>query len=400
MPPSKARTRSRTKEDEVASLWPRGVPRDPTEALLAMGGGWRGSFGGNESDLAEWLFDRRMVFRADVPGGDRALVERLRAKAPASPDPERRLTEKNLRFFSGCIVGTGRFELKLSALWSQDHGFSPLGRFRIPGGAPVIDVNANFLRVVAACVGGWDTVTWDGVGWLTKDAVAFWKGGALVGCAAGIAANGPVLVPNIPPDRLIAGEAPQHQVALHPAWAEQPVKTDVWGEESSERALEDVARALGGVRSVRGIIRWAVPTRAGRLWLGLERGSAGSVVALFEEPLRLLRLPLAAWPPGAERTLLFSTPRACWRWLWASGLPVDPARQVAGLRGPPVEGYGTAFSRTVLEEQARIFDTAAGEFLPGAFPAFPDPRPDVWRTPEALAQRASRARYLRQEVGR
>lgn len=368
-------------------------------ALLTMGGGWRSSFNGNESDVPEWLCDRRMMFRADVPGGDRALVERLRAKAHASPDPERRLTEKVLRFFSGCLVGTGRFEIELSALWSQERGCSPLARFRIPGRAPVIDVNANFLRVVAACVGGWDTVTWDGMGWLAKDTVALWKGGVLVGCAAGIAANAPVPLPNIPPDRLIAGEAPQHEVALHPAWAEQPVKADAWGEESSEQALEDVARALGGVRSVRGIIRWVVPTRAGRLWLGLERGSTGNVVGLFEEPLRLLRLPHEAWPPGTE-TLLFSTPRACWRWLWASGLPVDPDRQVAGLRGPPVEGYCSAFSRTVLEERARIFDTAAGEFLPGAFPAFPDPRPEVWRTPEALAQRASRARYLRQEVGR
>jgi hypothetical protein len=369
------------------------------EALLAMGGGWRSSFGGNESDVPEWLCDRRVMFRADVPGGDRALVERLRAKAHALPDPERRLTERVLRFFSGCLVGNGRFQIELSALWSQSTGTSPLGRFRIPGGAPVIDVNANFLRVIATCVGGWDAVTWDGVGWLTNGTVAFWKSGVLVGCAAGIQADGPVLVPNIPPDRLIAGEAPQLEVALHPAWAEQPIKPDEWGEESSERALEDVALALGGVRSARGIIRWAVPTRAGRLWLGLEHGSTGTVVAIFEEPLRLLRLPHASWPPGAE-TILFSTPRACWRWLWESALPVDPARQVTGLRGPPVEGYGPAFSRTFIENRLRIFDTTYGEFLPGAFPAHPDPRPDLWRTPEALAQRASRARYLRLEAGR
>lgn len=342
----------------VEKRWPGGAPADPAEALrkarLHHGG-----FRGNASRVPGWLFDGYSMIRADLPGG-RALVERLRRRGP--PPGVDALVESGVGALSLLARGHGRWPVEPSSIFWD--GVAVVARFRLPDGQPVADVNVDFFRTAAACVGGVDGVTWGGLSDLFGgQVVRLWRAGEPVAAIMGRADHGAALCPPVDEASIVCGGV-DTPPSLHPPWPGAGASLGEGDVGDGEGGLGRVAATLGGRPISWGAFRWAVLTRVGCAWLGLDGGRA---LALFCQPLRALRaVDRFGVSVGWSGLVTAPSPGSLWSWFLEHDMAAAPEARpasVASARSP----YGAPFTAELSEGGYRIFDASAGHFLRGRF---------------------------------
>lgn len=361
----------------VRARWPSGAPADPAQALAALK--LRKVFRGNVSNDPRWVTDGHMAFAADGPG-DAALRARLAAERTGHAGYDGAQVERVVAPYHG----GGSWPVEPAALFLDhaDRAVKAVVRYRVVGGPPVLDVNADVVRTAHACVGGWDSATWEGFG-DEEFCLRLWRAGSAVAVVAGFTFSDKPRCPPIPEADLVSGRHARPPGFLCPEGElAEAGDAPADGPEGVARA----AAGLGGGPLAWGAFSWEAPTRAGRVRLGWVDGRA----LVFAEDLLRMRCAPQSWKrPDGAGLLTFGSVRLLLDWLRDARLAAPPKHR--HLVPPPAKDPGPApyaapFSVAWGPGWTRIFDAARGAFLPGEF--------DGEERGRALAQRLVTARCL------
>lgn len=363
----------------AARLWPGGRPATPAAALHGCRVR-RGAFRGNASGDPRWVYDGALLVDASTPGADRALLAALAgARAPGAGPAGGAALERLFRDQRGC----GHWPVRPVAV--HRGRVATLVRFALEDGQAVADADVELARLLDAALGGWDALSWQGLG--QPRALCAWKSGREAGLLAvhgGRDPEGCGAPPRLDAGRVLLG-ADGAEPLRGPPWADPPPAPH-GGERAWEAQLARIAAALGAAPDRWRGLAWAAPTRAGVLRFGRDDRC---VVGVFDEPLRAAQVPrpLAVGdfmpeevspaglairvPMHASGAAFWRSPASLWETLVAQGLPLAPGARpgAAELGSAPAPPLGPRFEEVPVpyEHAYRVFDAARGAPLPGRF---------------------------------